>query len=790
MGRRPSAEIPGEDNGAILGNDQVGQVYANIRLVAENIDAVVDLSGITADVVNVSENLADIINVYENLAQLEELGDVAALTLTNATNAANSASAADASADAAQASQSAAAGSQTAAAASQTAAATSATNASNSATAADSSATSATNSATLANTKAGEASTSATAALAAKVAAEAARDDAAASAANANATASAIAGKFIDEPTTIALADFDDLQDLLDYLSDKVIKAPVTVNIGDSVVTHTGLVTFDHPDAHLISFAGTVSNIDITSVGAITSNAAFSHDVVLNMAPADAADAAVGHYIFIGSQKIADVSSSWLEGAWRIIATGASSVTVRVTDARAALSAPVIGAPFAAKIQKSILRWDSNTLGGIIFSGVATSRFENIVFDGQYDVVVAPADTAMDGLTIATTTHATAPQTVDSQMGHASATFRVCSIVRWKGNGVYITGSGTFDLTSCAMCSNGWRGAQAASGGSSIFAKSAVLSGNRKSGGEFETGGAITFNNSTVAGNGEQGIYATGGGHGVGTNLKVVGNIQCAVEIKDAGFWNLDSSSLRENGPYHIKVNGPEATVCVDEVNTAGATTAAFRMDCGGMIYARSVAPTCAEATVWSADADFPGYGRAPNNYGVITTNVSYSSTGGAMGGFRMVPVSGGGVGFDTRPTANGAWTNRFTLTQSNLTISGVALRVTNAAGFGYGTGIGGAGVQTVSKSNGVTLNKICGQVTMHAASLAAGDPVNFTLTNSTIASTDVVLANIQGATSDYSLQVSGISNGSCRFTLRNLSGGALAEALVINFVVIKGANS
>lgn len=96
MGIRPSAETNSGD-GNQLAVDQIGEVYANVKTVADNI--------------------ADVSQVAENLDQLEELGDVAEQTLTNATAAANSAAAADASADAAQASQIAAAASATTASA-------------------------------------------------------------------------------------------------------------------------------------------------------------------------------------------------------------------------------------------------------------------------------------------------------------------------------------------------------------------------------------------------------------------------------------------------------------------------------------------------------------------------------------------------------------------------------------------------------------------------------------------------------------------------------------------------
>lgn len=111
-----------------------------------------------------------------------------------------------------------------------------------------------------------------------------------------------------------------------------------------------------------------------------------------------------------------------------------------------------------------------------------------------------------------------------------------------------------------------------------------------------------------------------------------------------------------------------------------------------------------------------------------------------------------------------------------------------NKVGVGYITGGGGTVTQSTSKSTGVTLNKICGQITMNNAALNAGVTVGFTLTNSTIAATDVVIVNIgSGATADsYTLEVDAVAAGSCRIQVRNFTAGNLSEALVINFAVIK----
>ena len=120
------------------------------------------------------------------------------------------------------------------------------------------------------------------------------------------------------------------------------------------------------------------------------------------------------------------------------------------------------------------------------------------------------------------------------------------------------------------------------------------------------------------------------------------------------------------------------------------------------------------------------------------------------------------------------------------------SITVRQPAGLGYGSGSGGTVTQTTSKGTGVTLNKPSGTITMNAASLAANGVVSFFLTNSTISSTDVVIVNVIGAASglqNYQVWAS-TGSGGAYILLRNISAGALAEAVTLNFAVIKGATS
>jgi hypothetical protein len=116
-----------------------------------------------------------------------------------------------------------------------------------------------------------------------------------------------------------------------------------------------------------------------------------------------------------------------------------------------------------------------------------------------------------------------------------------------------------------------------------------------------------------------------------------------------------------------------------------------------------------------------------------------------------------------------------------------------NENGFGYLTGNGGTVTQPTNKGAAVTLNKPSGQITMNAAALAAGATSSFTLSSSAFANSDIVDVVLAGGVSsfgNYSARVAGmnIGGGACIVELTNKSAGALAEAVVLNFQVRKGA--
>jgi threonine dehydratase len=78
----------------------------------------------------------------------------------------------------------------------------------------------------------------------------------------------------------------------------------------------------------------------------------------------------------------------------------------------------------------------------------------------------------------------------------------------------------------------------------------------------------------------------------------------------------------------------------------------------------------------------------------------------------------------------------------------------------------------------------------MNAEALAGNTAVSFTLTNSIIGSNDAIIVNVSGGgtAAAYTTYISSMTAGSAVIALRNLTGGSLSEAVILNFAIIHGA--
>jgi len=264
-------------------------------------------------------------------------------------------------------------------------------------------------------------------------------------------------------------------------------------------------------------------------------------------------------------------------------------------------------------------------------------------------------------------------------------------------------------------------------------------------------------------------------------------DLQSKVVVKSALTGGTLDNNMNDNLIYAVKLNDVSYTYLQ---NTATAGTVTVDYSAGQFQYITTTGSVSLSFANWPVAGDAGSIDIAVN-----ITNTAYTLTLPAAVSLGTTGVQGYSANVITF-AATGTYQFRFFTADSGTTITVFDLNRpllgSTASAIGYSTGTGGTVTQGTDKSTGVTLNKRCGQIVMNAASLAAAAEVSFTLTNSLIAATDVVVASIASAATAgaYSLQVDAVATGSCRFSLGNRNAGSLSEAVVINFVVIKSVIS
>lgn len=132
------------------------------------------------------------------------------------------------------------------------------------------------------------------------------------------------------------------------------------------------------------------------------------------------------------------------------------------------------------------------------------------------------------------------------------------------------------------------------------------------------------------------------------------------------------------------------------------------------------------------------------------------------------------------------------TLSNKTITASGAVTSSSASAGIGYATGAGGAVTQITSAATGVTLSRVTGQITTVALTTAAAVEERFTVTNTAVAATDViVLGTTYNGAGLPMLSVVNVTAGSFDVVISNVHAtNALNALMVINFAVVKAVGA
>ena len=103
----------------------------------------------------------------------------------------------------------------------------------------------------------------------------------------------------------------------------------------------------------------------------------------------------------------------------------------------------------------------------------------------------------------------------------------------------------------------------------------------------------------------------------------------------------------------------------------------------------------------------------------------------------------------------------------------------------------GGVVTQITSKSTAVTLNAASGKILTHAASLAANTTVGFMVNNTSVGLNSVIILTMTGGNADsYIVGVDQVNANQFRVYIRNITAGAIAQALSMNFMVLNATIS
>jgi len=248
------------------------------------------------------------------------------------------------------------------------------------------------------------------------------------------------------------------------------------------------------------------------------------------------------------------------------------------------------------------------------------------------------------------------------------------------------------------------------------------------------------------------------------TTAGTINNMSIGATTASTGrFTTITSTVTTGTAPFTVASSTNVANLNASSLN--GATFASPGQI--GSVTASSGRFTTIESTVTTGTAPF----TVASTTNVVNLNAS-SLNGATFASPGSIGSSVAGSGAFTTVTAT------------------TSVKASGSGGVGYNTGAaaGGTVTQLVSRTTGVTLNKITGQITLFTA---AGDNtqwLTFTVTNSTVVATDVVIVTGDTATNKYIANVSNVTAGS--FDITYFSFGTAIDAPTFNFAVIKGSNN
>lgn len=319
--------------------------------------------------------------------------------------------------------------------------------------------------------------------------------------------------------------------------------------------------------------------------------------------------------------------------------------------------------------------------------------------------------------------------------------------------GINITGNSATTTTNANLT-----GVVTSVGNATSFATSPAFTGN------------VTITNTTDITLGSESALRVGGAAN-STNI-TMGEYNSALGIQARNNGASANLFLQGDGGGVAVGNGALTGQRIFAVNNTGAGTGDY-----ASIEVRNGSAGTDAIRLYMMGANWTPSGIFQPDYGTLATGTGVS--GMAIGTQANVPFE--------------IWTNntkRWVLDGSGNTII-TGKFTSSGGGIGYSTGAGGTVTQITSRVTGVTLNKLCGNITMFSSAVAINAVSTFTLTNSFIEATDFVLVQHISATNGGAWGISVVAGaGSCTITVRNNTTASITEATPLRFTIIKGVTN
>jgi hypothetical protein len=262
-------------------------------------------------------------------------------------------------------------------------------------------------------------------------------------------------------------------------------------------------------------------------------------------------------------------------------------------------------------------------------------------------------------------------------------------------------------------------------------------------------------------------------------------DLQSKVVVKSALTGGTIDNNMNDNLIYAVKLNDVSYTYLQ---NTATAGTVTIDYSAGQYQFLTTTGSVSLSFANWPVAGDTGSVDIAVN-----ITNTAYTLTLPSAVSLGTAGVQGYSANVITF-AATGTYQFRFSTADSGTTITifdlNRPLLAAEGQTIGYqgAAGTGGTVTQATNKATGVTLNKPVGQITLNNASLAAATTVNFTLTNSYIGNTDLLIINQTSTANAGGYYFNAICNaGNAQVSVRNIMAASASDAVVVRYAVVKG---